>query len=63
MSSQVLWELCRGKTAESLPPELRQFATMEVIEMKYPSAATQPLVTHDQPRQIQNSIQAAITPS
>ena len=35
MSSQVLRELCRGKTAESLPPELRQFATMEVLEMEY----------------------------
>lgn len=47
MSSRVLRELCRGKTAETLPPELRQFATMEEMDFDYPHMAAQEGATAD----------------
>lgn len=49
MSSRVLREICRGRTADSLPPELRQFATMEVIDMQDTEMDTRDLATDDPP--------------
>lgn len=40
MSAQVLREMCRGRTTDSLPPELRQFASLEEIDMQDPHNAT-----------------------
>lgn len=40
MSAQVLREMCRGRTADSLPPELRQFASLEEIDMQDPHNST-----------------------
>lgn len=47
MSSQVLREMCRGRTADSLPPELRRFATMEVVEMPTSEMPPQDVATGD----------------
>lgn len=47
MSTQVLREICRGRTADSLPPKLRRFAALEVIDMTYPQRDTQPVATMD----------------
>lgn len=47
MSSRVLREICRGRTADSLPPELQQFASMDVIEMQDPCMATPEFATLD----------------
>lgn len=46
-SSRVLRDICRGPTAESLSPELRQFATMEVIDMEDPCKTTQQSATQN----------------
>lgn len=55
MSCRVLRELCRGKTADSLPPELRQFATLEVISMDDPHIDTQPQAARDPASQNQET--------
>lgn len=47
MSTQVLREMCRGRSADSLPPELRRFATMEVIEMQNSDMPTTEVATGD----------------
>lgn len=48
MSSRVLQDVCRGRTAASLPSELQQFAILEEIDMQYPCMVTNDLVTVDQ---------------
>lgn len=47
MSTAVLRELCSGRTADSLPPELRRFATIDVIDMSVPCMPTQDLAAQD----------------
>lgn len=47
MSTHVLRDMCRGRTAASLPPELRRFATLEVLEMQDPHGPTQDTATQD----------------
>lgn len=47
MSTHVLRDMCRGRTADSLPPELRRFATMDVIESQDPGMPTQVAATRD----------------
>lgn len=54
MSTQVLRDMCWGRTAESLPPELRRFATMEVIDMHDPQMDTQDQATGDPQQGNQN---------
>lgn len=49
-SSRVLREICRGRTADSLPPELRRFATLEVLDMPNPFSDTQGMATRDPPQ-------------
>lgn len=48
MSSQVLRYLCRGRTADSLPPELRHFATLEEIHLEDPHNTDNFTATNDQ---------------
>lgn len=55
MSSNVLRELCRGKTADTLPPELRRFATMEEMVLQHPDTVTQDHATKDPPADILDS--------
>lgn len=49
MSRTVLRELCRGRTADSLPPELRPFASLEVIAMEDPHVDAHTIATQDPP--------------
>lgn len=56
MSTQELREICRGRTADSLSPELRRFATMDVIDMPDPCMATQNIVSLDPQESNQNAL-------
>lgn len=47
MSSIVLRDICRGRTTELLPPELRRFATLEEMSMEDPHMATENQATQD----------------
>lgn len=51
MSSGVLRDLCRGKPADSLPPELRRFATIEERDLDGAHRITQDSATLNQPAQ------------
>ncbi|KAF3321298.1 hypothetical protein FCM35_KLT14551 [Carex littledalei] len=54
MSSRVLRELCKGRPADTLPTELRRFATLEEINMDNPFMGTQDSATIDQQLPYQN---------
>lgn len=47
MSSVVLREICKGRTADSLPLELRRFSTLEEIPIEDPHMAAGTQATQD----------------
>lgn len=57
LSSRVVRNMCRGRTAESLLPELRRFATMEEMDIQYTCMATHHQTTLDPPANPPQNIQ------
>ena len=53
MDTRVIRQLCRGRTADSLPPELRRFATTEGIDLHHAQTDTQAMAAIDPPEQSQ----------
>lgn len=62
MSTQVLRELCNGRTADSLPPELRRFATIGVIDMEDTCMPTQKGATINPEQENQDNQTGLIPP-